>query len=311
MRYSPAVIHMTNQLETIPPMYSLILLKARGTSLLLNDIRCYLDGYYLFCLSEEDRITVYGGVNEVRHLHFLPYFYNVNLTHKVIGHPMYETMRANHGYPDFHLFRSRDQQFCGILNLSEEVYEHFQKYFQNAEYHVRHHDTDVMWSCHTRSVIISIMQLAESVFSGKTVEEDDAILLFIRNSLSESLTLADLCAHFNMSRSTLTRCIEEKTGLSPMQFVLEERLNQSRQDLLFTLIPVSEVAEKYGFSDVNYYIRAFKKRFGEPPLQYRNHHWGYRIENEDKYHLPGDLWELAAWENETPDMPKGNETPLE
>jgi AraC-like DNA-binding protein len=55
-----------------------------------------------------------------------------------------------------------------------------------------------------------------------------------------------------------------------MQFVLEERLNQSRPDLLFTALPIGFIATKYGFSDANYYIRAFKQRFGQSPLQYRN-----------------------------------------
>jgi AraC-like DNA-binding protein len=55
-----------------------------------------------------------------------------------------------------------------------------------------------------------------------------------------------------------------------MQFVLEERLNQSRPDLLFTALPIGFIAMKYGFSDANYYIRAFKQRFGQSPLQYRN-----------------------------------------
>jgi AraC family transcriptional regulator len=63
--------------------------------------------------------------------------------------------------------------------------------------------------------------------------------------------------------------VKALTGLSPMQYVLEERLNQSRPDLLFTDIPISEISLKYGFLDDNYYIRAFKKRFGKTPLQYR------------------------------------------
>jgi len=58
--------------------------------------------------------------------------------------------------------------------------------------------------------------------------------------------------------------------MAPMEYVMEERLNQSCPDLLFTALPIGDVALKYGFSGANYYIRAFKRRFGKSPLQYRN-----------------------------------------
>lgn len=70
-----------------------------------------------------------------------------------------------------------------------------------------------------------------------------------------------------------------------MQYIIEERLNQSRPDLLFTWVPIAELAEKYGFSDVSYYTRAFRKRFGKTPHCYRQEGRTDRIENETKYHL--------------------------
>ena len=132
--------------------------------------------------------------------------------------------------------------------------------------------------------MISILRIAESAYLGESVVEPNEIIRYIRDNLDSPLTLDSLCERFHTNRTTLSRNIKELTGMSPIQYILEERLNQSRPDLLFTKIPINELAEKYGFSDANYYIRAFKKRFGKSPLQYRTEGFSERIRNESVYH---------------------------
>ena len=284
MHYDYSLIHMTNTLESLDTMYSIICLKATRLSLLLNGTKCYLDGKYMLCLSQDDTLSVGGGQYEALNLHFQPYFYNVNLNHNVIGLSMYEEMRSRYGYPDFHLFRQRDDSFTGILPLSEEEYEMARRQFLLAAQHIDNHPTDKMWSCNARSNMISILRIAEGAYQGDAVHNGNDILRYIREHVGEEITLAALCQHFHTNRTSLTRLIKEQTGMSPMQYVLEERLNQSRPDLLFTLVPIQDLAEKYGFSDVNYYIRAFRKRFGQTPLQYRIEGRAERIRNEAIYH---------------------------
>ena len=284
MHYDYSLIHMTNTLESLDTMYSIICLKATRLSLLLNGTKCYLDGKYMLCLSQDDTLSVGGGQYEALNLHFQPYFYNVNLNHNVIGLSMYEEMRSRYGYPDFHLFRQRDDSFTGILSLSEEEYEMARRQFLLAAQHIDNHPTDKMWSCNARSNMISILRIAEGAYQGDAVHNGNDIFRYIREHVGEEITLAALCQHFHTNRTSLTRLIKEQTGMSPMQYVLEERLNQSRPDLLFTLVPIQDLAEKYGFSDVNYYIRAFRKRFGQTPLQYRIEGRAERIRNEAIYH---------------------------
>lgn len=285
MEYEYNLIHMSNDLAVGDGLYSLILLRAYGLSITLCGVRCWLDGKYLLCMSEDDVITFHGGRYEAENLRFLPYFYNVNLNHRIIGMPIYERMRAVYGYPDFHLFRRRDDQFVGVLSLTNEEYDLLNLYFQRAKHHIGGHTADGMWSCRTRSDMISILSISETVYRGGETDVGDDVLRYIRENIGQSITISSLCAQFHTNRTTLTRRIKDLTGLSPMQYVSEERLNQSRADLLFTLLSLSELAEKYGFSDENYNIRSFKKRFGVTPLQYRLEGRAERIRNETKYHL--------------------------
>ena len=283
MHYDYALIHMTNTLESSDTMYSIICLQASRLSVTLNGVRCYLDGKYMLCLSQDDTLRVEGGQYETLNLHFQPYFYNVNLNHNVIGLSMYEEMRSRFGYPDFHLFRQRDASFVGILPLNDEEYELSNRHFLRAGQHIDNHPTDKMWSCHARSDMISILRIAEGAYQGDAVHDGNEILRFIRDHLGEEITLTTLSQRFHTNRTTLTRLIKEQTGMTPMQYVMEERLNQSRPDLLFTDVSVQDLAEKYGFADVNYFIRAFKKRFGKTPLQYRTEGCAERIRNQNIY----------------------------
>lgn len=270
MEYSYDLIHMTTTLSSHPSMYSCILVNARALIVEMNDIRCFLDGKYIMCLSEDDRLNFISGTNEAMVLRFLPYFINVNLNHKVIGEPVYASMRAEHHYPDFHLFRSRTNEYMGVIALTEEEYTVAQMYFRRAGEHIDGYRTDGMWSCRTRSDLFSIMHIAESAFLGVQCHEGCEIIRYIKDHVGERLTLKGLCEHFHTNRTSLTRTIKDLTGMSPMAYVLEERLRQVQVDVLFTYVPITELAEKYGFDDVNYFVRAFKKRYGKAPLQYRN-----------------------------------------
>ncbi len=270
MQYSPDLIRISTDLAVDPHMFSLYLIHAEAMACDLSGIRCFLNGYTLLCLNTTDTVTVHSGGGDVLGFCFRPDFYNIGLSHTVIESDRYPDLRARYSYPDFHLFLTRNEHYCGILPLSTDAYRSLLVHFRAAEQFILAHETDPMWSCHARSQLISVLCLAESADQGEKEGDADAVIRYIREHVERPISVEALCRMFKTNRTTLTKNIKAATGLSPMQFVLEERLNQSRPDLLFTALPIGFIAMKYGFSNANYYIRAFKQRFGKSPLQYRN-----------------------------------------
>lgn len=270
MQYSPDLIRISTELAMDPHMFSLYLIHAEAMACDLSGIRCFLNGYTLLCLNTTDTVTVHSGGGDVLGFCFRPDFYNIGLSHTVIESDRYPDLRARYSYPDFHLFLTRNEHYCGILPLSTDAYRSLLVHFRAAEQFILAHETDPMWSCHARSQLISVLCLAESAYQGEKEGDSDAVIRYIREHVERPISVEALCRMFKTNRTTLTKNIKAATGLSPMQFVLEERLNQSRPDLLFTALPIGFIAMKYGFSNANYYIRAFKQRFGKSPLQYRN-----------------------------------------
>ncbi len=283
MRYNENLINITDKLCDNNDMYSLILLDARSLNMTLSGYRCFLDGKYILCLNIEDKLAVHGGYYSALNLRFQPYFYNVNLNHNLIGMEFYNELRDRYGYPDFRFFRMRDDSFFGIIPVSESEYKTAELCLRRIKTDIASHATDDMWSCRSRSGIISVLHIVESAFLGKESGLENEILRYIHDNITTEITLDKLCAHFKTNRTTVSNLVKEKTGLPPMKYVLAARLTQSRPDLLFTLLTINEIAEKYGFSDVNYYIRAFKKHFGKSPLQFRKDGVAERMRDAEIY----------------------------
>ncbi len=119
------------------------------------------------------------------------------------------------------------------------------------------------------------------------------IIEYINNNLGEHLTLEGLCEHFHTNRTTLARLIKEATDKSPIRYILEQRLTKSCNDLATTDMSISEIAEKYGFADDNYFIRAFKKQYGISPLQFRKARANTVHDNE----LKAGLQKIESFKN--------------
>jgi len=303
MRYEYSLINVSDKIGENADMYSLCLVDARGIELTCNGVTAILSGRFLFCFSSDDVIFGIKGDFIAKCIYFLPYFYNVNLNSAIIGDPVYNEMREKYGYPDFHLFKERNGEYKGIIRLSDDEYESIKAAFSLAEAHISYHAADVMWSCRVRSDMITILRIAEAASKGNHTFSENEILRYIRANLDGDLSVSALCRKFNTNRTTLTDTIKELTGQTPAQYVLSERLGQTRSELLFTAIPVAEIAEKYGFDDPNYYIRAFKKKYGTTPLQYRKNGFEKRISEEKNYHLTKGGTDLMT-ENEFRDYLK-------
>lgn len=72
-----------------------------------------------------------------------------------------------------------------------------------------------------------------------------------------------------MSSSSYSHKFKQATGVSPGDYCLFLKLDKARKLLENKHLPLGEVALLCGFTDSNYMIRAFKKRFGITPGKYR------------------------------------------
>lgn len=77
---------------------------------------------------------------------------------------------------------------------------------------------------------------------------------------------------FPYSKRHLQRLFLKDYGVSPLQFLLNQKLNTAVKYLNQTIrndYSIREIAERCGFSDQYYFSRSFKKQFGMSPKQYQ------------------------------------------
>ena len=79
------------------------------------------------------------------------------------------------------------------------------------------------------------------------------------------LGIVDLCTSVHLSSTQLFRKMKALTGVSPVRYLQQQRLARARQLLETTRESVSAIAYTTGFSDPNYFSRAFQKHFGMAP----------------------------------------------
>lgn len=82
-------------------------------------------------------------------------------------------------------------------------------------------------------------------------------------------TLEDYAKMCNISKFHFLRVFKEITGDSPLEYRNSIRLNHVKEEIIDTNTPISEIAEKSGYTSQSYFCEAFKKRFGISPSQYR------------------------------------------
>jgi transcriptional regulator GlxA family with amidase domain len=87
--------------------------------------------------------------------------------------------------------------------------------------------------------------------------------------LDEPLTLTDLARHATVSVRTLTRRFHAETGLSPLKWLLHQRLGRARELLETTTLPVDQVARASGLGTGDSLRQHLLRRVGLTPTDYR------------------------------------------
>ncbi len=94
-------------------------------------------------------------------------------------------------------------------------------------------------------------------------------LLFMKNHYSQNININDIARKCGVSNGYLSVLFQQQLGLSPIQHLTRLRLRSAVELLSTPFISVSETAERCGYHNVNYFIRAFKAKLNCTPAEYR------------------------------------------
>ena len=122
-----------------------------------------------------------------------------------------------------------------------------------------------------KELMVRIMQKQGLLALRENTDKNNSVFAFlktyIQENIGEKLSLEKLCKQAGMSKSTLSRAFRTEFGLSPMEYVIRERLAYSKR-VLAQSMSVKIACFAAGFSDINYFVRLFRQREGMTPGHY-------------------------------------------
>ena len=96
------------------------------------------------------------------------------------------------------------------------------------------------------------------------------LVAFVHNHLEEDLGVERLADEARLSPRHFARLFRESLGMPPGEFVERARLGEAVARLAETEVPIDVVATGIGYRSADAFSRAFRRKFGITPSEYRD-----------------------------------------
>ncbi len=242
---------------------------------------CYffLEGSVVYCVEDKEYRLKSGDImlmppNTTHHPKFIdenkPYRRFVLWIHKdlmdslsrsfreiTFGYDLIKENKQYHYSPDYIAY---NELFGSLLDLWQECNEN--RPFKTL-------------TCinHIITILLKINRIIyeqnNKIISTPKKDLSSLIFDFINANITEDLTLEQIAEQFFVSKYYVSHIFKENLGISLHQYIIKKRLNACRYAIT-SGEPITQVAEKFGFSDYTAFFRAFKKEYGISPKDYRD-----------------------------------------
>ncbi|QGQ95918.1 AraC family transcriptional regulator [Paenibacillus psychroresistens] len=106
-------------------------------------------------------------------------------------------------------------------------------------------------------------------YSSPAVIVADKIEAYIKGNYRNEITNDSLAEVLHFHPNYLARCMKSINGCTPIEYLINYRLEQAKLLLIKTDRSIAHIAEAVGFQYTPYFSKRFKEKNGISPLQYR------------------------------------------
>lgn len=93
---------------------------------------------------------------------------------------------------------------------------------------------------------------------------------YIESHYYENITLDQLSALFHINKFHLSHLFTKQMGISPINYLIDKRIEESKNLLANTNHSIINISTMVGFSNSSYFSQMFKKITGNSPRSYRS-----------------------------------------
>lgn len=95
------------------------------------------------------------------------------------------------------------------------------------------------------------------------------MMQYIHQNYIRNISLEDIAEHAKISKSTVLNLFRKYLHITPINYLINYRLNEAAQLLSKTEKKINAVSFETGFNNVDYFCRLFKKHYQLTPTEYR------------------------------------------
>ena len=120
--------------------------------------------------------------------------------------------------------------------------------------------------------LLRVIQEDKGSGAGTVAKNQDRILAmmsFIQENYAEKLTLEQIADAAAVSTRECLRCFRESIHRSPMEYLIEYRVQVAKKLLQTTKLSITEIALRCGFNSNSYFTKIFHRSCGKTPNVYR------------------------------------------
>ena len=113
------------------------------------------------------------------------------------------------------------------------------------------------------------LAIPSEVHSVSTNRQCAAVLRYIDLHFKEPLTLDQLAEEGHMNKYYLSHAFKREYGVSPINYMISRRIEESKYLLAETDLSMSQIAQLLGFSSLSYFSQVFRRTQSVTPMEYR------------------------------------------
>ena len=157
----------------------------------------------------------------------------------------------------------------------KDNYSNISFYFKSILREVKKMDYNYEMVCQNllEVLVTNIIRLTQctitSTSSARTNKECTFIKRYIDHHFAESISLDYLAKMTHMNKYYMVHAFNEYIGYSPINYLIEKRISESKRLLETTNDSIAQIASKVGFSSQSYFSQVFKKSTQMTPNEYR------------------------------------------
>ena len=172
------------------------------------------------------------------------------------------------------LLENGDRQF--YINHFQHTNGQIKSYLQNMLQEIEHRAPGYEAICQDLLDILMIHLMRSSNYSARLIptanhasKDSATVRRYIDNHFKEPITLDMLATLVHINKYHMAHNFTRDYGISPINYLLNLRLQESRSLLQSTNYSMSQIAHIVGFSSSSYFSQIFRKTMGISPSDYR------------------------------------------